>query len=284
MKENASTKREKPVLDGRNPMTSRNEEIKPKSPIKPKEKKKPTLVIVLIILIAAGLGFGAWRLLRPNSLTDRIVELGPGGAPPETIEGLRRAIDSYEARLEERVRISAQAGIYWKILAVRYMDRKMFGEALEALESAVSYFPEDATLHYLTGVSAGVLAKSFLDFSGTGSTRERDRLYALAESGYKRAIDLDPRYARPLYGLGVLYVFELTRPTEAIPYLERFLALRSKDTDAMFVLARAYYASDRPEDALALYDRILKSSVDAGKKAEAEKNKKTVLEELYGAP
>ncbi len=284
MKENASTKRETPVLDGRNTMTSRNEKTKPGTPIKSKAKRKPVLIIVLLVLIVGGLGFGAWRLLRPNSLADRIVELGPGGAPPETIEGLRRAIDSYEARLEERVKISAQAGIYWKILSVRYMDRKMFGEALESLESAISYFPEDATLHYLTGVSAGVLAKSSLDFSGTGSSRERDRLYALAESGYKRAIELDPTYARPLYGLGVLYVFELSRPTEAIPYLERFLALRTKDTDAMFVLARAYYVGARAEDSLALYDRILKSSVDAGKKAEAESNKKIVLEELYGAP
>lgn len=277
-------------------MTSRNEKTNPMAPIKSEAKgkpetrnksetkKKPVLIIILLVLIAAALGFGAWRWLRPNSLADRIVELGPGGAPPETIEGLRRAIDSYEARLEERVKMSAQAGIYWKILAVRYMDRKMFTEALEALESAISYFPEDATLHYLTGVSAGVLAKSALDFSGTGSSRERDRYYALAEAGYKRGIELDPTYARPLYGLGVLYVFELSRPAEAIPYLERFLALRTKDTDAMFVLARAYYVSDRAEDALSLYDRILMGSVDAEKKAEAERNKKIVLEALYGTP
>lgn len=240
-------------------------------------------VLVGLLLLIAVLGVGAFTFLRPSALARRIADYSPGGAPPETMEGLQAAIRAYESKVEETVAAAAQAGIYWKILAVRYIDRRMFGEALEALQSAVGYFPEDATLHYLTGLSAASMAKSAHDFAATGRSRERERLYALAESAYRRAIALDPNYARPLYGLGVLYVFELDRPADAIPVMERHLSLRTKDADSMFVLARAYYAVGRNDDAVALYDRILAVSKDEKKRAEAAANKRTVLDEDYAA-
>jgi tetratricopeptide (TPR) repeat protein len=246
-------------------------------------KPKRGLVAVLLIIVIVGLGVGAFTVFRPASIVRRIAAVSPGGAPPETIEGLRAAIGAYEAKVEEAVGAAAQAGIYWKILAVRYMDRKMYGEALDALKSAISYFPEDATLHYLTGISAASVAKSSHDFVGSGRNRERERLFVLAEEAHKRAIELEPKYARPLYALGVLLVFELDRAAEAIPYLEKHLSLEAKDADGMFVLARAYYTVGRADDAVALYDRILSVSKDDKKKAEAAANKKTVLDEAYAA-
>ncbi len=244
---------------------------------------KRTWILFAVLALAALLGVGAFTFLRPSALARRIAEYSPGGSPPETMEGLRSAIAAYEAKVQTTSDAAAQAGIYWKILAVRYIDRSMYGEALEALKSAVEYFPEDATLHYLTGLSAAVLGKSSHDYAATGRNRERERLFALAEEAHKRAIELDPRYARPLYALGVLYVFELNRPADAIPYLERYLTLRSKDADGMFVLARAYYMVGRNDDAVKLYDRIISVTQDEKKKAEADANKKTVLEADYGA-
>jgi tetratricopeptide (TPR) repeat protein len=245
------------------------------------EKKPFPFALVVVALVVVVLGIAAFTVLRPSGLAVRIAELAPGGEPPETIEGLQKAIAAYEARVEETVKTAAQAGIYWKILAVRYMDRAMYGEALEALHRAVEYFPEDETLYYLTGLSASVMAKSALDFSAVGSTRERERLFALAESAHRRALALDPAYARALYALGVLLVFELDRSAEAIPFLERFLSLREKDVDGMFVLARAYYVEGRDEDAVTLYDRVLSVSKDPVKREEAEANKKTVLDGAY---
>lgn len=246
-----------------------------------KTPKKALPVIVVIVLIA-GLGFAAFSFLRPSNLVHRIADVSPGGSPPETIEGLRAAIGAYESKVEATVAAAAQAGIYWKILAVRYIDKKMYGEALEALKSAVEYFPEDATLHYLTGVSAAVMAKSSLDFAATGRSKERERLFALSESAYRRSIALEPKYARPLYGLGVLLVFELDRAAEAVAPLETYLSMQTKDVDAMFVLARAYYMTDRRDQAVKLYDRILSLSKDEKKRAEATANKKTVLDGQYG--
>lgn len=249
----------------------------------PAKKPRRALVALILVLVVAALGVGAFTVFRPSALARRIADYSPGGSPPETLEGLRSAISAYEAKVEETIGAAAQAGIYWKILAVRYIDRKMHGEALEALKSAIGYFPEDATLHYLTGVSAAVLAKSSHDFARSGKNRERERLYALAEDAYRRALSLDPAYARPMYALGVLLVFELDRPSEAIPYLERYLTLQAKDADAMFVLARARYVGGDAGKAAELYDRIVSTTKDERKKAEALANKKTVLDGDYAA-
>jgi len=235
---------------------------------------------VLVALVA----FGVYSLRKSSAqgaLAVRIAEMGSGGAPPETIEGLRSAIATYENRIEGYIKEAAQAGIYWKILAVRLMDRNMHGEALKALERAVQYFPEDSSLHYLTGLSAGVLAKSDPNFLGLSANLGRERLFARSEAAYLRSIALDDRYVRPLYGLAVLYVFELNKPEAAIPYLLRYLELRTNDADALFILARAYYMAGDYKKAVESYDAIIAATRDSVKKAEAENNKKTVLGEMY---
>lgn len=247
-------------------------------------KVKPSrlLILVAVMLAVLALGFGAFKFTRAKVVNVRIAELSSDGSPPESIEELREAIGRYESRIEEQTRTAAQAGIYWKILADRYLSRGMHGEALDALQRAVEYFPEDSSLYYMTGLAASVMAKSTLDFSRNGgAASDRSRLFALAEEAHKRAVALDAKNVRSLYALGVLYVFELDRPADAVPYLERYLALQAKDADAMFILARAYYVAGRRDEAAALYDRILTTTKDERKRAEAEANKKTVLDELY---
>jgi tetratricopeptide (TPR) repeat protein len=244
-----------------------------------KEAAIGILALGIIALIFTGIAAFQRRSAR-NTLAARIAELGPrGGGPPETIEGLRTAISAYEAQIEQHVRDAAQTGIYWKILATRLQDRGLHNEALEALERAVYYNPEDPSLHYQIGVSAGILAKSAYMDPGR---QDRERYYALSETGYLRAIELDSRYIRPRYGIGVLYVFELDRPLEAIPHLLRYLEITTKDVDAMFILARAYYMAGEYQPAVDLYDTIIDITKDADKRAEALNNKQVVLDTLYG--
>lgn len=238
--------------------------------------KKAWIVIVVLLVIVA-IAVGVYYIRRNASwgaLAVRISEMGSGGAPPETIEGLKKAIATYGDRIEMYTRDVAQVGIYWKILSVRLMDRKLYGEALETLKEAIRLMPEDPTLHYLFGLSSSIVAKSTYG-------PEKASLFAQAEAAHLRAIELDRKYARPLYALGVLYVFELDRPEAAIPHLTRYLELESRDVDAMFVLARAYYMVGDLKEAVSLYDTIISLTRDPSKKAEAEKNKKIVLDQLY---
>jgi len=221
-------------------------------------------------------------LNKPHrELAKRIAELSPRGGPPETIDGLRQAIALYEAQIELNVKEGAQAGVYWKILALRLADKGMHRDALDALERALEYNASDLTLLYLTGESAAIVASNALQFSLSGNS-EKEHYYRLAESAYLKAIEHDAGYAKPMLGLGMLYVFDLDRPEEAIPYLERYLNMFSTDIRAMFVLARAYYMIEKYDDAIALYERILNRSKDPTVRAEAQNNIAIIRDLIYG--
>jgi tetratricopeptide (TPR) repeat protein len=77
-------------------------------------------------------------------------------------------------------------------------------------------------------------------------------------------------------------VYELARPAEAIPHLEKYLEISTGDTDAMFVLAAAHYMTEEYQGALSMYDKIIAITKDSVKKAKAEELKQIVLRAYYG--
>jgi tetratricopeptide (TPR) repeat protein len=196
-----------------------------------------------------------------------IAEYGPRKGVPQSIEALEVAIAAYEDELERHVRDSAQTGVYWKILATRFRDKGMHLEALNALDHAMQYSPDEETLHYLSGLSAVQVAASRYLVPG-----EAERLFGVAEKAYLQAINLSPDYGQARYALAALYVLELDRAAEAIPHLERYMRLRSGDADAMFLMARAYYMVGRYNDAIDWYNRGIPVTKDKAKAAEAEAN------------
>ncbi|MDR1788525.1 MAG: tetratricopeptide repeat protein [Treponema sp.] len=222
-----------------------------------------TGICVILVITAGVIALVRYQKNKGRAdLAERIYDAGAG--PPETIEGLREAIAGYEQEIERHVKIAAQTGVYWKILATRLQDKGLHNEALAALQQAIRYTPADPSLHYLAGVSAGIAAKGALGFDGDAGA-ERTRLLDLAEEAYREAIALDPKYARPMYGLAVLYVFELDRPAEAIPLLETYLGIARSDTEARFLLARAFYGAGRFREAIDTCDALLSSSKDEDK-------------------
>jgi tetratricopeptide (TPR) repeat protein len=246
------------------------------------KKKDLLLGLCVILVLSAGGVFLFQREKNKNrtALARRITDLGKGG-PPESIEGLRTAIAAYEKQIEEHVKLAAQTGVYWKILATRLQDRGLHFEALDALDRALHYSPEEPVLHYLTGVSAGLAAKTIHEFPGS-ARGEREDYFALAEKGYLKAIELDGRYIRPRYGLAVLYVFEMNRPGDAVPHLERYLEISRSDVDALFILARSYFMLENYRAALDIYDRIITLTRDENRRLEAENNRQIVMGRLYG--
>jgi len=206
-----------------------------------------------------------------RDLAKRIVGLSPKGGPPETIDGLKNAIALYERQIDLNVKTGAQTGVYWKILAIRLADKGMHKDALDAFERALYFKADDPTIFYLTGESASIAAASTLDFK-SDSVAEMERYQRLAESAYLRAIDLDPTYAKPRLGLGILYTFDMDRPADAVLQLDRYLQIMPNDIRAMFVLARAYYMTGENDRAVDLYNRIISRSKDPKVKAEAQNN------------
>ena len=242
------------------------------------KKIKDTVIGIAVVALIVSLVIWVYNHEKNKGhreLAKRISELSSKGGPPETIDGLKEAIAAYEAQIELNVKEGAQTGVYWKILAIRLADRGMHRDALDALDRAIYYNSEDPTLFYLTGEYASIAAASVVGFS-RDSVSEKEHFTNLAESAYLRAIQLDLGYARPRLGLGILYTFDLDRPSEAIPYLERYVQLASNDIQGMFVLARAYYMTENFTGAAELYDRIIARSKDPRVRAEAQNNKEII--------
>ena len=247
------------------------------------KKLKEILSGILVIAVVGTAFYFIYQNVTTKThkdLAKRIAELSPKGGPPETIDGLRKAIALYEDQIERNVREGAQTGVYWKILAIRLADKKMHNDALKAFERAIYYNTEDPTIYYLTSVSAASAAKSLVGFSAT-EQKEKEKLYKLSENSYLRAMELDITYTKPMYGIAILYIFELDRPQEAIQYLERYLKILTSDISAMFVLARAYYTTENYSGAVELYDKIISRTKDKKIKEEAQNNKDTIQGLIY---
>lgn len=237
--------------------------------------KKIVFFILTCLFLFSSCGVSNKRIIRMQKMEE-------GVGSPTTIEELKTAIEKYDARIADLQLSQSQVGIWYKILGTRYLDNKMYGEALKAFQSALQYYPDNQNLYYYVGICAGYMSHTALDYNATGNMEQKYNYLKLAETAYLRAIEIEPRYSRALYALSVLYVYELDEPTKAIPYLERVLDIEKKHTDAMFVLARAYYSTYEFDKAVEMYDKIISVTTSDKKKADAEANKKIVLDASYG--
>ena len=231
------------------------------------------LILMLITLISCGVS---------NKTVIRHQKMEEGVSNPTTIEELKDAISRYQERVADIQLANSQIGIWYKILGTRYLDNKMYGEALKCFQEALKYYPDNQNLYYYVGVCAGYMSHASMDFGGTGSTEIKYNYLKLAEEAYKRAIMIEERYVRALYGIGVLYVFELDEPEKAIPHLEKLLTIDTRNIDAMFVLARAYYSDNEFDKSADMYDKIISTTKSDETRAMAEENKKLVLDAVYG--
>ena len=227
-------------------------------------------VAASIVLVSCG-GVSNKTIIRHQKMEE-------GVESPTSIEELKDAIKKYQERVADVQLAQSQIGIWYKILGTRYLDNKMYGEALKCFQEALTYYPDNQNLYYYVGVCAGYMSHAALDYNASGTNEVKYNYLKLAEEAYLRAIAIEDRYVRALYGLGVLYVFELDEPEKAIPHLEKALSIDTKNLDTMFVLARAYYSSYEFDKAVEIYDRIIETTKSEDTKKTAEENKKIVLD------
>jgi len=206
--------------------------------------------------------------------------LEPGGTPTNAaIEELKKGIDRYQAEVDRKVSAAQNLGVYWKMLALKYVDNGMYGLALDALDEAVAVYPENPILFQYMGISAARTAKGMV-----ADASEQARLFARSEAAYRRAVFLDPAYVDALYGLAVLLALELGRTGEAEPLLDTVLEKEPKNLDALFLLGRIAYSQGRYEDAVECYDRILAAQPPDALRDQAARNKQQAMGALYEAP
>ncbi len=236
--------------------------------------KSVIIVFSAIMLLASCGGVSNKTVIRHQKLEE-------GVDSPTTIEELKDAIGKYQERVADVQLAQSQIGIWYKILGTRYLDNKMYGEALKCFEEALKYYPDNQNLYYYVGVCAGYMSHAALDFNASGTNELKYNYLKLAEEAYLRAIQIEERYVRALYGVGVLYVFELDEPEKAIPHLEKAMSIDTKNLDVMFVLARAYYSTYDFEKSAEIYDKIIEITKSDETKKTAEENKKIALDAAY---
>ncbi len=219
---------------------------------------------------------------KSNKTIIRMQHIEEGVSSPNTIDELKEAISKYEERVADIQLAQSQIGIWYKILATRYLDKKMYGEALKTFQKALEFYPDNQNLYYYVGLCAGYMSHAAMDFEASGRFDKKMNYLHLSEDAYKRAIDIEPRYVRALYGLAILYEFELDESEKSIPLLEKLLTIDTKHMDAMFALARAYFVCYEFDKAVEMYDKIISITKSQERKDEAERNKKYVLECAYG--
>ncbi|HEQ71847.1 MAG TPA: tetratricopeptide repeat protein [Spirochaetia bacterium] len=216
-----------------------------------------------------------------------------GPISPETVERVRSALAQFEGNIKDTVQATGQLGTYYRLLAkqyveieelkqeiaalkareendtrrsldekstlyqsllfLEYIDREMYGEALDQIRAARSIYPESPTLFYYAGLCSARVGKSM---TAPSEQRERDRYYADAAAYYRRSVELDPGYFDSVKGLAVLEIFELGQPAQAESVLVNFLDREPGNSEAKFLLARVYFETGRAEAAVDLYEDI----------------------------
>lgn len=241
---------------------------------KPSRRDRQVILLLSLLglLLLGSCQDGDNRFLGELTRMEEAGEYGGSEPSEERIEELEGQIAEYRDIVEEKVEAAGQLGTYHKMLGVAYMDQRMYGLALEQFEEAIRIQPENPILFYYAGVSAARMAKSTLD------DQDQAELYGDAEEYYLRSVELDPGYHRANYALGVLYVFELDRPVEARPYLERIIEDQSQNTRARMVLARSYAVTGEVERAAEIYDEVVEMATDEDVRDSALRNRDALLQ------
>ena len=237
-------------------------------------KKYNLFKIVSIVAVSIAL----FSCQKSNKTVIRMQHLEEGVSNPQTIEEYEEAIKKYELRVKDISIAQGQIGIWHKIVGSRYMDKKMYGKALESFQSALEYYPDNQNLYYYVGLCAAYMSHSALDYEATGEREKKANYLKLAEEAYKTAIQIDPNYVRALYAISVLYDFEFGEPDKAVPHLEKVLTIEKKNIDAMVLLARCYYQTYEFDKSISMYDRIIETSNSPERRQMASEFKEQVIQ------
>ena len=235
--------------------------------------KKIIFTLVLITIIA--LLFSSCTAYRKKTFEktlDRILGTESGEyeneeISRERIKELEEGIKEYSKDVDRVVTANAEIGVYYRMLALEYIDFKMYKFALENLEKSMEYYPTNPVLSFYAGLSKANIARSEVEDG------RRLFLFHEAEEYYKTAIRIRKTYSEALYALAVLYMFDLYSPEDARPLLETILSNNPQDWEAMSLYARYMVIIGDIDTAIDLYSEISENAWDERMKEQASINR-----------
>jgi tetratricopeptide (TPR) repeat protein len=189
---------------------------------------------------------------------------------------LKKTIAEYRDILEQKIDAARNLASYHKILGKLYLDNRMFMLASEQFDEAVKIDSENPVLFYYGALCYSRYSKSLMNES------EQYSNILIAEKYYLKTIELDRNFNKALYAIAVLYIFELDQPDKAVEYLEQLLETQKSNYDAMFLLANAYIRLGITDQAVDIYNSIIRTSKNSVYKKQAEDNKRQLQDSGYG--
>jgi len=234
--------------------------------------KKKIIVLFFILVV---LSLMSCNKTRAKTLT-RILATETGEyegeeISSERIKELKDGIRKYSADVERVVKANAEIGIYYRMLALEYLDFSMYKLALENLEKSMDYYPSNPVLSYYAGLSKANIARSENDEA------KRTALFHEAEAYYIAAERLRSNYSDAMYALSVLYMFDLYSPEKARPLLEDLISINPQDWEALTLYARYMVIIGDINKAVELYNEISENAWDDTMKEQASLNRDALL-------
>lgn len=184
---------------------------------------------------------------------------------------LKKDIDKYRKIVDEKIDASEKLGTYYKLMGLKYLDYTMYRRALEAFEEALNIYPENANVLYYAGLTSARLSKT------EASQVESSNLLNQAVRYYRASLSVNNRFSSPMYGLAILYVYEVDQPELAVPLMELYNTIQKSSMDGRFLLAVALYASGREGEAVEAYNYIIDRSENSLEVESARSNRNSIL-------
>jgi len=194
----------------------------------------------------------------------------------KTVDELQEAIKLLKNEVERTVEAGIRLAVYYKMVAQKYMEQELYGLAADFYAKTLEIHPTNKLVAYRLGICTAQMVRAVPDADSQKAGFERALGYHLY------ALELDPSFEDALYAVSVLYIFELDAIADAETHLEKLLSLDPGHINGMFLLARVYAHYGRIEDAISLYDEIIRSSNNEPQIEQAKKNRAALAGGING--
>jgi len=230
---------------------------------------------VVILVVAAAVVFTGCNEEQKRIL-NRLMNTETGQYSGEEVDTqrvseLEEHVERFSDEVQDLVEETGKLGIYYKMLALEYMDQEMYGPAREYFLKSLEIYPSNHVVQYYTGLASAQTV------GAQASEAQRTSRLEEAAYHYQRAAELKRNYFEALYALSVLYIFELDRALEAEEYVQRALEVRPGSQKTRFLLAAIRVRQNRYEEAIEIYDQIIEETEDATMQQRARENREQLL-------
>lgn len=161
-----------------------------------------------------------------------------------------KAVKQYEKVIQIKIEARDKQFFLYMRLGDHYLYNNMWNDALRNYEAAEKIKPNNADVYYKEGVCLSQFFKLAVE------PNKKQNLLRRSINKYKQALLIDPDNTKALYGLGILEFYFNYKQDKAVALMKRILKKQTKNTDALFALARFYYEMGNVNESLNVYKTL----------------------------